>query len=72
MGKVDVNMVNKYLGSCLAAVERFNITSGCCYSCHDDDDLGYDAMLEEEVEDGYYKICCEVSRAIDEKQNKEK
>lgn len=38
--------------------------TGCCCSCHEDHDMGYD-LIEFEMKDGtLVEVCCDVYRAV--------
>ena len=55
----------RYKGGCSELSRDYGIEQKCCGSCHEDNELGYEDLLEvdedESVEDrGYYVVCCKM------------
>lgn len=50
--------IANYLGGCDAFADRTRAVFGCCDSCHDDANEGWGDLLEVEMADGYYRVCC--------------
>ena len=49
---------------CQKFLEKYNLFSNCCTSCHEDDDMGYGEDLWFDIpDDRDWHICCEVYRA---------
>ncbi len=59
-------MGDKRLGGCDAMSAAYNLTRGCCSSCHDDFESGDGDMIEIGFDHGMYEVCCGVSREYDE------
>ena len=47
------------------------VWEGCCNSCHEDEDEGYDTMMDMEHGGHEYHICCGASRSLERKVEEE-
>ncbi len=48
----------QYLGGCEEAAKHFGFEQSCCDSCHNDADEGYCSLIEIEIDQGYFNVCC--------------
>lgn len=57
--------------SCKDLSNEFRIDLDCCDSCHEDFDLGYFDLMEKEIDEKNYKICCRMFERVKKLEEKD-